>query len=252
MVNNYLGNLNWLSSEEQKAIKNVPILFAGAGINSVIAECALRFGFENITIVDEGIVKVNDLNTGNYISSNIGKYKAEVLAKYLRKIKPKANIEFHNVTVNHENIRELTEGHKVAVNTLEFNSDIPFLFDEVCKEYGISVLHPYNFGWAGFLTIVNPEGYQLSELSQNPAEFEHELIKYVARYGEFWRLPTNWINSMNDISSPEKHGYPHIQMPIAAWIVGGYCVNAMYNIVVGKPVQYFPKFYLSSFLLGTY
>lgn len=242
----------WLDIGEQEAIKNVPILFAGAGIGSVIAECALRFGFENITIVDGSKVEESHLNGQNYTSSNIGKYKAESLAKYLKKINPQADIKYHNVSINHDNIRNLIKGHRIAINTLDFVDDIPFLFDDICKEYGVHVLHPYNFGWAGFLTIVNPNGYQLSELAQNPTDFELKLAEYVARYGEFWRLPSDWMNPIVEQYGKKDMETSKLQLSIASWIVSGYCVNAMYNLVVGKPVQYFPKFYLSSFLLGTH
>ena len=50
---------------------------AGAGINSVIAECALRFGFETITIVDGDKVRIEDLSRQNYTHADKGKYKAE-------------------------------------------------------------------------------------------------------------------------------------------------------------------------------
>lgn len=48
----YSRNRIYVSEEEQERIKQVRILLGGAGIGSIIAECALRFGFENITIVD--------------------------------------------------------------------------------------------------------------------------------------------------------------------------------------------------------
>lgn len=37
-----------------------------------------------------------------------------------------------------------------------------------------------------------------------------------------------------------------ILLAVASWIVAGYCVNAMFDIVTGKNVDYFPKFYFSS------
>ena len=252
MDNIHTQNQDWFSIDERKVIKNVSLLFGGAGIGSVIAECALRFGFENITIIDGGKVEENDLSGQNYTFSNIGKFKAETLAKYLKKINPKANIKFYNLSINEENIRELIMGHNIAVNTLDFKDDTPFLFDSICKEYGIQVLHPCNFGWAGFLTIINPVSYQLSELSLDPIGFEKKIAEYVARYGEFWRLPTNWMSAILEQNESTDKESSLRQLPIASWIIGGYCVNAMYNIATGKPVQYFPKFYLSSFLLGTH
>ena len=41
-----------MSVKEQSVIKDYKIFLGGAGIGSIVAECALRFGFEHITIVD--------------------------------------------------------------------------------------------------------------------------------------------------------------------------------------------------------
>jgi tRNA A37 threonylcarbamoyladenosine dehydratase len=45
---------------------------AGCGIGSVIAECALRLGFENITITEGDNVELSHLNRQNHIDKNIG------------------------------------------------------------------------------------------------------------------------------------------------------------------------------------
>jgi tRNA A37 threonylcarbamoyladenosine dehydratase len=106
----------------------------------------LRFGFENITVVDGDKVELSNLNCQNYTEAEIGKYKAEILAEKLRNINSQANISFHNIFIDRDNVEELLKGHDIAVNALEFKSDIPFVFDGVCKKHGITVLHPYNFG----------------------------------------------------------------------------------------------------------
>ena len=48
----YSRNRIYVSDEEQEKIRQTRILLGGAGIGSIIAECALRFGFEKMTIVD--------------------------------------------------------------------------------------------------------------------------------------------------------------------------------------------------------
>ena len=48
----YNRNRIYVSEDEQEKVRETRILLGGAGIGSIIAECALRFGFENIVIVD--------------------------------------------------------------------------------------------------------------------------------------------------------------------------------------------------------
>lgn len=244
----YSRNRIYVSEEEQERIRRTRILLGGAGIGSIIAECALRFGFENITIVDGDKVELSDLNCQNYVKADIGKYKAETLAKRLLKINPDAEVKFINKFIDNNNVEIIIKGHDIAVNTLDFKNDTPFVFDELCSRELIPVLHPYNFGWAGFLTIVKPMGYQLSELSKAPDGCELKVAEYVARYGTFWNMPTGWLQEVIDNYRSEKATLPSSQLSIGSWIAAGHCVNAIYNITTGKDVKYFPKFYLSSLM----
>ncbi len=244
----YNRNRIYVSDEEQEKIKQTRILLGGAGIGSVIAECALRFGFENMTIVDGDKVEESNLNRQNYVRSDIGKMKAETLCKRLLKINPKASISFVNQFITKENVKDIISGHNIAINALDFKDDVPFEFDRICSTQKIPVLHPYNFGWAGFLTIVSPQGYQLSEISKQPVGFELKVAEYVSRYGEFWNMPISWLEKVIEEYRKEKGLLPPPQLAVASWIVAGHCVNAMYNLATGREVKYFPKFYFSSLM----
>lgn len=87
-------------------------------------------------------------------------------------------------------MKELLNGVKIAINALDFKSDIPFVFDNLCSKRKIPVLHPYNFGWGAFLTIIRPGGYQLTEVSESYKGFEVKMADFVARYCTFWNMPT--------------------------------------------------------------
>ncbi len=91
----------------------------------IIAEYALRFGFENITIIDSDKVDESNLNRQNYVKSDIEKYKAETLCKRLLKINPNAKVAFSNVYINKDNIEEIICGYHIAINALDFKDDIP-------------------------------------------------------------------------------------------------------------------------------
>lgn len=245
-MNRYNRNRIYISDEEQEKIRSVRILLGGAGIGSVIAECALRIGFEDIVIVDGDKVELSNLNRQNYVKSDIGKPKAECLAKRLLKINPKAKIKYYNVFIDNDNVLELLEGVTIAINALDFKSNIPFAFDELCSEHKIPVLHPYNFGWGAFLTIVKPGGYKLSELSTSYEGFELKMAEFVAKYCTFWNMPNRWLDKVICSYKREKKQLPPPQLSVASWIVAGHCVNAMFDIITGKEVKYFPKFYFSS------
>lgn len=134
MEEKYNRNRIYIKPDEQEKIKHFRVLLGGAGIGSIIAECALRMGFETITIIDGDKVEESNLNRQNYRLEDIGNYKAESLAKRLLSINPRANIRVINEFVTHDNVEKLIERHDIAINALDFKSDIPFVFDKICSE----------------------------------------------------------------------------------------------------------------------
>ncbi len=74
------------------------------------------------------------------------------------------------------------------------------------------------------------------------------MAKYVSKYGQFWNMPTSWLERVVEEYRTEAGILPPPQLSVASWIAAGHCVNAMLNIATGKEVKDFPKFYLSSML----
>jgi len=176
MKERYSRNRIYVDVEEQEKVREFRVFLGGAGIGSIISECALRFGFEMLTIVDGDKVEESNLNRQNYRMCDIGKPKVEALKERLLSINPSANITAVNIFIDKDNMVELLEGHSAAINALDFSSNVPFLFDAHCRQCKIPVLHPYNLGWGGLVMAVSPDGPQLSELSDDHHNFEVRLV----------------------------------------------------------------------------
>jgi sulfur carrier protein ThiS adenylyltransferase len=83
------GLLRYLKPEQLQKIQSYSIGIAGAGgLGSNIANCLVRSGFKNFTIVDKDIIEASNLNRQYYFLDEIGKPKAETLQKRLRQINP--------------------------------------------------------------------------------------------------------------------------------------------------------------------
>ena len=241
----YSRNRLYVNENEQKGIKDFSILLAGSGIGSNIAECALRFGFENITIVDGDTIEQSNLNRQNYTHKDISSYKAETLYHRLKDINPDANIQFRKEFITKENVHEIIGSHDIAINALDFTSDIPIVFDKICQEKGIHILHPYNLGWGGLVAVITPEGLSLDSLTDDNFN-ELKMVEYVAGYLRFWERPNEWLeNIINDYKN-EEGNLPPPQLSVASWIVAGMCTHIMFKIATGKPFKTFPHFYINA------
>ncbi len=249
MDTRYSRNRIYLSLEDQEAIKNCPILLAGAGIGSVIAECALRMGFENITIIDGDQVETSNLNRQNYTEEDISKDKVSAIKKRLLAINKNATITVHNCFLTVDNVEAYITDHKIAINALDFSSDVPLVFDGICQQRGISVLHPYNLGWGGLVTVITPKGLALNSIEKLDEKFnEVKMVEYVSSYLKFWRTPHDWIDGIVEEYKNEKEVLPPPQLSIASWTVAAMCTHVLYNIATDKKIKKFPEFYLSTIM----
>lgn len=245
----YERNRIYISDEEQVKLKDFRILLAGAGIGSNIAETLLRIGFETMTLVDGDVVEVSNLNRQNYTEEDLGQPKVEALKRRLLSINPQAQISTINTFIDHDNVRDIVVGHDVAINALDFKSDIPFVFDRLCSERGIYVLHPYNVGFAGVVMVVSPNGISLESLlseGESYLGFEKRAVQHVTDYFNYWVRPKMWIEEVVRAYEEEDILLPPPQLSIASSLVGGICTSILIRIVRGEFIKVFPKFYYYS------
>ncbi|MFH6989949.1 HesA/MoeB/ThiF family protein [Flavobacterium collinsii] len=246
MEQRHIRNRLYISPEEQELIKNTPILLGGAGIGSAIAECLLRLGFETLTIIDGDIVELSNLNRQNYTENNIAQPKVEALKERLLSINSQAKITIHNCFLTSENVGDYITDHKIAINALDFTSDVPLIFDSICQQKNIPVLHPYNLGW-GALVLVISDDEGLEVLKKPNEKFsEVNVVDYVLEYMRYWENPQKWLEEILDKYKKENKNLSPPQLPIASWLVAGMCTHIAFDIATNTPVKTFPEFYLTS------
>ncbi len=249
METRYTRNRIYLTEEEQKVIKECPILLAGCGIGSVIAECALRMGFEKLTIVDGDLVEESNLNRQNYTEHDVFIKKAEAIKRRLLSINQDAQIEVHDCYIEQANIFEIIRGHEIAINALDFSSDIPLVFDRMCQQENVHILHPYNLGWGGLVTVIAPNGISLSTLQKPGDEFnELNFVEYASGYLKFWGNPHPWIDEIVQTYKEEPFQIPPPQLSIGSWSLASICTHILYLVCTGKEFKRFPDFYFSSIM----
>lgn len=246
----YDRNRIYLSEKEQKKIRTFRVLLGGAGIGSNIAETLLRLGFEHLTIVDGDVVEESNLNRQNYVNEDIGKNKANTLKDRLLHINPEAKIKSipHFITPN--NVEEIINGHDVAVNALDFKSDIPFLFDEVCARLNVTVLHPFNVGFAGVVMVVRPDSLPfniiLKEYANTTLSPELKAIRHVVDYFNYLVKSKLWLETILNEYEKENGAHQPPQLSIASNYVAGMTSSIIYQLAIGGYVKALPRFYYYS------
>ncbi|TAJ10133.1 ThiF family adenylyltransferase [Marinilabiliaceae bacterium JC017] len=241
----YKRNRIYISDEQQAQIKETRILIAGAGLGSSIAECALRLGFEHLTICDFDQVEHSNLNRQNYTNAQIGELKSKAIHERLSAINPQANIQCHNVFLSPDNFDIYLQDCDIAINTIDFTSDSPFAFDDKCLQYNIPILHPFNMGWAGCIFVVTKDSMRISEMVTDYQQAELILVDHVIKE-QSKKQNVSWLREVLTAYGKEERTLPPPQLAPASSYNAGACASLIYQIVTKQPVKHFPDYYFLS------
>ena len=241
----YRRNRIYISNDNQQKMKNCRLLIAGAGLGSVISECALRLGFENITIIDFDQVELSNLNRQNYVQNDIGKLKVEALVKRLKSINLNASINYHSVCLGKSNLDVYVKDFDIAINTIDFTSDAPFLFDEYCLLQNKLVLHPFNLGWAGCVFAIDNNSKKLLDIEGVSTDTEKAIVKFIMSNTKN-KQGIKWLEDALYQFEQENTNESPPQLAVASWITAGICSKTAYDYAIGNKIMTLPDFYFIS------
>lgn len=105
----------------EKLKKSNIILFGLGGVGSYVAEGLVRCGVENITLVDNDVVSVSNINRQLIaLHSTIGRYKTEVLAERIKDINPSCKVLTHNLFYLPENADKIDlSGYDYIIDAID-------------------------------------------------------------------------------------------------------------------------------------
>lgn len=244
----YERNIIHIDAHEQNRIRDFSVLIAGCGIGSYIAECLLRMGFENLTIMDGDKVELTNLNRQNYVEKDIGINKAIALKERLMAINSDAHITAYTEFIDQDNLRNIGSEYKAVINALDFSSDMPFVLDEYMTQRNIPIVHPYNLGWAGFLTVITGGSQTLRSLGKRQVAFEINVGAFILDSLKSKNIECGWLEDFLSQYGKIANQSPPPQLSTGLSILAGMVCHVLFNMATGKPFKVFPdSYYLSMF-----
>lgn len=115
----------------QKKISSSKVFIIGAGgLGCPIADLLCRAGVGEIGIIDHDKVSLSNLNRQTlYNSTDINKFKVEVLKRKLKKVNPFVKINIYRKKINKKNINNLISKYHIIVDASD-NFETKFLINE--------------------------------------------------------------------------------------------------------------------------
>ncbi|WP_151749532.1 HesA/MoeB/ThiF family protein [Acinetobacter seifertii] len=141
--------------EAQEKLKLANVLIVGAGgIGCSSAELLARAGVGKITLIDADTIEISNLQRQiAFDHGDIGRYKAEVLAKRLQKINPYICVEYFNERLDEHNIDRLVEHQDVVLDGCD-NFTTRYLVNSACKKHQVVLISASAIGFQAQMFMV--------------------------------------------------------------------------------------------------
>ncbi|WP_294463878.1 tRNA threonylcarbamoyladenosine dehydratase [uncultured Anaerofustis sp.] len=137
-----------IGKDNVERLKNKKVLIIGCGgVGGFAAEAIARSGIFNITITDNDIIDITNLNRQIIsLSSNIGKYKVDVLYDRIKDINPSCNVIKIKEFINSENLKDIiTKDFDYVIDAIDsMTSKIDLI--EYCYNNDIKIISSMGMG----------------------------------------------------------------------------------------------------------
>jgi hypothetical protein len=140
--NHIQRNIGVITFQEQELIRTSQIAVLGVGgLGGPLAENLVRAGCQNLVICDFDKFDETNLNRQICTLEDMGKYKVDVLEKYLMKIDPNLTVRKY-IHITKDNISDVLYGVKVVALTLD-DPITSILIARVCREQKIPMIESW-------------------------------------------------------------------------------------------------------------
>lgn len=175
----FLRNRGFISSDEQKKLKETRVAIAGLGGTGgaqVAALSRLGIGSFNLADFDEYELKNFNRQYGATMQT-IGKKKTAVARQIVHDINPDVDVKLFDSGIQSDNIEQFLENADIVIDSLDFYCfNERFLLYAAARSKGLWVLTAPPLGFGFTLLCFDPEGMTFEEyFNFNPSDSEFEL-----------------------------------------------------------------------------
>ena len=142
-----------IDAQEKLKLANILIVGCG-GIGCSSAELLARAGVGQITLIDADTVEMSNLQRQiAYVAEDIGFYKAEVLAKRLKRINPHIRVLVETSKLDQQNAQQLIASQDLVLDGCD-NFTTRYLVNQICKQANMPLISASAIGFQGQLLMV--------------------------------------------------------------------------------------------------
>jgi len=165
MKGRFFANQGSFSKQELEKIYSSKIAIIGCGgLGGHIMQELASFGVKNLTIVDNDIFTVSNLNRQLYCTEKtLGKSKVKVCKEAIKKISSKTKVTTYNNKFATKNAIEILQNNHIVIDGVD-NTKTRFAIAKACSILKIPYISCSVAGFFGQITTIYPNDKTLEKL----------------------------------------------------------------------------------------
>ncbi len=174
-------------------IQKKKVLIVGlGGVGSYAVEALIRSGISNITLIDNDIIDISNLNRQLMTNTtNIGLFKTDVLKERINLINPKCQVKLHKLFLDNTNIDDIiTDDYDYVVDACDTINTKKAIIKK-CHELNIKLISSMGTG-----NKMNPEKLKIMNIYKTSYD---PIAKIIRKYCKDQK-----ISKLMVVSSTEK------------------------------------------------
>ncbi|MFN7096458.1 MAG: ThiF family adenylyltransferase [Gammaproteobacteria bacterium] len=243
-------NYLFIDNKLQQSIKKIKLGFAGVGLASMMAEMAVRVGFENFILSDSDHVETSNLNRQNYVASDVGNAKLLSLKNRLLSINPEIHIELMEKGIkNNSDINYIVDKSDILINTIDFGEEYFKLVETACQ-YNKLIICLFNPGFGGLAVCFKyGTGSLYDLLKTNKIEYGLEFSKKLILSNEAIQIGQEMRNNLDSLLSQIQVSGYEPQLVIGTCMSSAIGLNCIIKYINHETIPYCPQVIFKGFYM---
>ena len=148
--------LSEIGEEGQQKLQKAKVLIVGCGgLGSPIAVYLASSGIGELHVIDFDKVDATNLHRQVfYTLNNIGEYKSEVLAKFIRQRAPYTKVSFSKEPITKSNVMDVITGYDIIVDGTD-SLPTKYLLNDACVLEGKPLVYGSLYKFDGYVSSFN-------------------------------------------------------------------------------------------------
>lgn len=235
-------NRGFVAPDSQRRLRDATVLVAGCGsTGGAVVEPLARLGVQDFVLADNGTYELNNLNRQSATQADIGTAKADVCARHVTEINPRARTRVDTAGIQPGTVRAMVAGCDVVIDGVDVTEPAGWRAKYALHEAAAALGRPVVSGY----DMAGTQYVRFYDYRRPGAPFDGAVTREQVEAGATWRLlrqvvplrvvPVEMLDSARRAVATGEESVS--QLVYTSMLFGALASRMVVDVLDGRPVR---------------